>query len=526
MRCHTSEDHAVSLAPSANAPPRAASTRTDGEGILRLLRAAVEHSPDGVVVSIGVPADPSGLQIVYVNPAFEALAQAQPTSLLGRNPLAVVRGLLDLPTRTALGDAVARGIPVTIESAGAPHCPERSYELSAIPIAREAEPLMEWVWTVRDITKRVKGEERRRTDLQDVLRARNESLAEAREELRVMQRLAPLATLAAGLGHDMSNLLLPMRAHLDRLATITRDPSAVGHLDALHSVLRYLQQLTDSLRLMALDPDRPIVSGETTDLTEWWSVAEPLLLSVIHPSIHRVVDLPDGLPPIRVAPHFLTLAVLNLILNANEAISENGEIRIWAEPKDGGTHVRVGVTDDGCGMSPNVRERAFDPFFSTKRRRHATGLGLALVHGVMRGTQGVVEVETREGEGTTVTLTLPVAEAKAPSPGADEKTAVVRVSDERVAALMRAMLGAAGFAPGPDPTTCSVLVTDAAPGVVEELRSLQARSCGAQVFVYGATRSPEWNRLGAVVIPRDAGPSEIGRAFSRLLVGASDRGHP
>jgi PAS domain S-box-containing protein len=496
----------------------AASAQDGGTLILQLLSAAVEHSPDGVVVSISDLTDSSELQIVYTNPAFEALAAASPSTLTGQDPLAVVGDLVDGPTRTALADAVSQRTPLTMEYTRDSPGSGGFFELRAVPISGGAEPLTEWVWIFRDITRRVREERSQRVSLQEELRERSQSLAEAEGELRIMQRLAPLATLAAGLGHDMSNLLLPMRAHLEALATAVREPSAVEHVDALHSVLRYIQQLTDSLRLMALDPDRPLVSGKTTDLHEWWETTEPLLSSVIRPSVHLGVGLPEGLPPVRVAPHLLTLAVLNLLVNANEAIDGEGEIRVWARPERGGAEVHIGVTDDGRGMSPEVRERAFDPFFSTKRRHHATGFGLPLVHGVVRAAQGVVKADSREGGGTTVTLTLPVAEAATVSSShRTERTAVVRVDDERIAALLRTMLIASGFTPGADPATCSVLVTDPSPGALDEVRDLRARAAGVQVFVYGAGGA-EWDRLGATLIERDAGPSAIRRAFSRLMV--------
>jgi signal transduction histidine kinase len=493
----------------------------DGPARARLWRAAVERNPDGIAVSAGDPTDPAQLRIVYVNPAFEELASATSTSLVGRSPCVVVDSLLDAPAQAALADAVSRRVPLAVACTG---CGSRVLELRAVPMTPADDPSAEWLWILRDITGRIRSEQRQRASMQDVLRERNKSLAEVQEELGIMQRLAPLATLAAGLGHDMSNLLLPMRAHLEGLAKSVRDPGAAEHIDALHGVLDYLRELTDGLRLMALDPDRPLVSDETTDLRAWWRTSEPLLAAMIRSPVRLAVDLPERLPSLRIAPHLLTLAVLNLIVNANDAIHEKGVIRLWARSTHDGTGVRIGVTDDGCGMAPEVRERAFDPFFSTKSRRHGTGLGLALVHGVVRAARGVVQVESRERVGTSIILTLPAVPAReACPPESTAPTSFVRVEDERVASCVHAMLHAFGFVPGTDPATCSVFVTDPSPAALAEARLLKGRSADAQLLVYGEAGS-EWRSLGARVIGRGSGPSEIRRALSRLLLAAVEGG--
>lgn len=497
----------------------AATAPDDGTLVLQLLGAAVENSTDAVVVSISDLHDPGALQIVYVNPALETLVAEKAAALGGRDPLLVVGGLLDRQSRAALLDATRERTTLTLERARIPRRRRSTFELRAVPIFQPSGPLTEWVWTIRDITDSVRQELGRQETLRNALSERTASLESAREELRIMQHLAPLATLAAGLAHDMNNLLLPMRAHLDCLATAGLAKDTLEHVGSLQSAVQYLRQLSESLRLFALDPDQPVTPEGATDLGSWWKETQPLLSSTTRPPIMLEIDLPPDLPPVALPPQLMTLAVLNLFGNAAEAIDGKGTVRFWARLGEDGTSVQVGVTDDGRGMPPAVRRRAFDPFFSTKRRKHGTGLGLALVHGLVRAAGGLVRIDSRVRRGTTVTLTLPIAPPATPSTHGKETsgTALIRVSNGRVAACFRSMLGATGIAVDPDPARCSVLVTEPTHAALEEARQLRARKPHAVIIAYGSG-DPEWKRLGAAFIEEGAGPSTIRDALSRLVV--------
>jgi hypothetical protein len=150
---------------------------------------------------------------------------------------------------------------------------------------------------------------------------------------------------------------------------------------------------------------------------------------------------------VNVPPHRLTQAVLNLVVNAGEAISDAGSVRIWARavnPGSLGQQVQLGVTDTGEGMTPEVRSRALDPFFTTKKRGIGTGLGLSLVHGVMVAAGGTVEIESAVGKGTTVTLTMPAPNVRG-APGDLLRQADVSLRDRRAASFVGALLGSSGY---------------------------------------------------------------------------------
>ncbi len=156
-----------------------------------------------------------------------------------------------------------------------------------------------------------------------------------------------------------------------------------------------------------------------------------------------------------VAPHRLTQAVLNLVINAGEAIPSldqdpsrkrrQGRVKITARSEGDASGVRwiaVSVSDNGAGMTAEVKRRAFELFFTTKSRGRGTGLGLPLVHKVTARVGGRVEIDTVLGKGTTVTMWLP--EAHVPSDAQPRHRAVIAVSNARLASLVRHVLEAAG----------------------------------------------------------------------------------
>jgi hypothetical protein len=180
--------------------------------------------------------------------------------------------------------------------------------------------------------------------------------------------------------------------------------------------------------------------------------------------------------------------------------------------------VRLGVTDDGAGMSPEVRRRALEPFFTTKKRGLSTGLGLALVHGVTNAAGGTVEIDSIPGRGTTVKLTLPVAAAADsldPAAPAHHRRAAISVADVRVAAILAAVLESEGFeaqpADGAAPGSATLWVTDPGSERLEAARRFVRGEPLRRVVVVGPA-PPEWAALGARVIEPEAGLDAIRRA--------------
>lgn len=360
-------------------------------------------------------------------------------------------------------------------------------------------------------------------------------LEEARERLRASERLASIGALAAGVGHDLNNLLLPMRGELRALRAQEMSAEASRSVASLGESVEYLRQLGDNLRLLAADGS----DGEGGEVgvvrvSAWWSQVGGLLSRAAREPARVEVEIAEGLPGVRVAPGRLTQAMLNLIANASDALQEG-------EPPEGGAVVRVTaresaladgrravafcVEDNGPGMSEEVARHAFDPFFTTKPREASTGLGLALVKGVASSAGGEATIDTSAGRGTRVCLVLPAAEDRPElrerAAGARERGVVVAVSlaDRRAAAYAGAMLAGAGFhvvsALDGEPGDAGVWLTDATSAALERARRFVGDGVdGRRVLVCGEA-GEEWEAIGA---------ARVGGVIDSDTLGAALRG--
>jgi signal transduction histidine kinase len=226
-----------------------------------------------------------------------------------------------------------------------------------------------FVGIIREVTNEIEiGSDRspERTRLHRLITEQTKALATANLRLHLADRLASLGTLAAGLGHDMNNVLLPVRARLNALEHAGITEAALSHVTAVRRSVAYLQHLSDGLHFLAVDPDGPGASsnGEgSTNLASWWKQVGALLAKGVPKNVKITSDFPPKLPLVSVAPHWLTQAMLNLIVNAGESFSKGktgARVRIWAKVEDGGRMVQLGVTDNGRGMTPVVQRRALE----------------------------------------------------------------------------------------------------------------------------------------------------------------------
>ncbi len=284
--------------------------------------------------------------------------------------------------------------------------------------------------------------------LEWLVEERTAALTESLGKLQAQERLAALGTLAAGLGHDISNLVLPIRMRLESLSKERTTPDAVEDIAAIGTALGYLTNLSAGLRLMALDPQREGASMGVDDLSWWWSQAHGVFRGALPRGVRLTGELPPGVG-VRMSSHRLTQAVFNLVQNAGEALAEapeGGEVRVVAEgPGSGGRMVRLRVRDNGPGMTPEVVARCFEPYFSTKSRAIATGMGLAMVRGLAESAGGAVEVQSAAGRGAVFTLVLPVVErqgglARASAARRTRGTAALSVREKRTGAIAAMLL--------------------------------------------------------------------------------------
>lgn len=227
--------------------------------------------------------------------------------------------------------------------------------------------------------------------------------------LREAERMATIGNLAAGLMHDITNIVASMQA-------AERAIEREGIDQASSAAFQHVKQGTEQLVGFCHNLRQLVREGRADDaarleLRQWWSQVHPLLSLGCARGVRVHGDLPDGLPPLCVQPGKLTRAVLNLVVNASEAIADagrdRGTIRVWAAADPDASHIRLGVTDDGPGIPPDVRDRIFEPFFSTKSSGLSTGMGMSMVAAFAADAGGDVHVASEPGAGATITLTLP-----------------------------------------------------------------------------------------------------------------------
>lgn len=238
------------------------------------------------------------------------------------------------------------------------------------------------------------------------------------------QRLEALGRLTGGVAHDLNNLLTPILGGLDLLRTrIEGDARALRYIDSATNSAERARSLVARLlayaKRQALMPEAIEVDAMLADLHE-------LLQRSVGPTITCALESMPGLPAVRADRNQLELAVLNLVINARDAIKTGGRIsgtitvRTRAPSRDEtrslprGDYLALTVQDDGCGMDAATLRRAMEPFFTTKAGDRGTGLGLSMVHGFAEQSSGRLMLESAPGQGTTATLILPATDAPLP----------------------------------------------------------------------------------------------------------------
>lgn len=275
---------------------------------------------------------------------------------------------------------------------------------------------------LRDVNQRRAAESQLRQlneTLEERVRERTAELERAHEQLRQSQKMEAIGQLTGGVAHDFNNLLTPILGGLDVLKRRgVADPRALRLIEgALQSAERariLVQRLLAFARRQPLQATAVDVTSLVQDMTD-------LLASTLGPRVRVVVDVPGGLPPALADRNQLEMALLNLAVNARDAMEDGGTLTVSARATEAkasgrlrpGRYVRLAVSDTGSGMSAETLSRAIEPFFSTKGIGKGTGLGLSMIHGLTAQLGGTLELSSTPGVGTTVEMWLPVARTEA-----------------------------------------------------------------------------------------------------------------
>lgn len=295
---------------------------------------------------------------------------------------------------------------------------------------------------------------------------RTEALASAHEQLRQSQKMEAIGQLTGGLAHDLNNMLTVVSGNLDlarrnvgREDTLRLSRSIEHAIKGAESAAALTKRLLAFARRQPLAP-RILDAGQLVrDMTD-------LLRRALGERIALSVHVDDDLPPIHVDGNALENAILNLAVNARDAMADGGELSLALEQRvlerpearaldvSPGTYVEVSVRDTGDGMPADVLARAFDPFFTTKEQGKGTGLGLSMVYGFVKQSLGSVAIESTEGVGTTVRLLFPQSDrpstddedagSDAEGRGGSETIFIVEDQDD-VAELAATILAEAGY---------------------------------------------------------------------------------
>ena len=364
-----------------------------------ILEAFLDEAP------VGLGLVDSGFRYLRANRALGGLTGLAAGSHEGRTVREVSPWLAD-QLEPALVQAGADGVPVQLEvhsRDGA--AASRVWLVGIQPLRPDGSRLDGFAIGAVDITPPLAGRERAAAEAAQEAR-------EIRERLLKTQRMEVVGRLAGGIAHDFNNLLTVIlsHGHLLREALADREDARADAdevIAAADRAARLTSQLLTFARQRAPEP-------REVDLNSLLLGLSRMLERLLGADVELAFDLASGLWPLRADPAQLEQVVVNLLINARDAMPRGGSVTVRTAncPPDEGDEtawVMLSVQDTGLGMSHEVRQRIFEPFFTTKPAGRGTGLGLATCFGIIRQHGGSIEVESEEGEGTTFTILLPTA---------------------------------------------------------------------------------------------------------------------
>ncbi|HVF83454.1 MAG TPA: PAS domain S-box protein [Sphingomicrobium sp.] len=359
-----------------------------------LYRAYFENTAEALFV-VNVLED-GGFAIEDLNPAHQ--------SSIGL-PLAQVQGKrIDSVLPAVLAEPVIEHYRAAIASDGV-HQYREFFELHGrrtfwdtvlVPVRDERGTTVRLIGSSRDLTNQIAAE----------------------EQLRQSQKMEAMGQLTGGVAHDFNNLLTPIIGALDMLQRQglggEREQRLIeGAAQSAERARTLVQRLLAFARRQPLQPT-PVDVGQLVQ-----GMAD-LIVSTIGPQIKVTVEVAEDLPPARADPNQLEMALLNLAVNARDAMPDGGRLRISADAAtvgpnhqsglQPGRYLHLSIADNGIGMDEATRARAVEPFFSTKGIGRGTGLGLSMVHGLALQLGGALTIRSTPGVGTNIELWLPESE--------------------------------------------------------------------------------------------------------------------
>ncbi|MFN3681738.1 MAG: ATP-binding protein, partial [Nitrospira sp.] len=357
------------------------------------LARAIEQTQDAVLIT-----DRQGT-ITYVNPAFTKLTGYTVQEAIGRTPGSLLKSgkqdqtFYEMVWETILAGNTWQGILTNRKKSGDLYIANESISPLYDP---DSKIIVSFVAVQQDITEQQKAQQR----------------------LHQAEKLEAIGQLAGSIAHDFNNLLTPILGHAELLTRLlTPDNRALHHLTEIQGAARRAATLTR--QLLTFTRHRETID-EIVDINDLLTGLLPLLTQTVGEHIELQFIPAHTIGKIKGEKSQLETAILNLVLNARDAMPNGGRVTLktdtavvgqadFPRPTDTmpGPYVRLSISDTGHGMTPDVQAKIFEPFFTTKEEHKGTGLGLPMVHRVVTTMGGFLNVTSEPGRGTTFDLYFP-----------------------------------------------------------------------------------------------------------------------
>ncbi len=392
---------------------------------LRIRDRAIQAVSQGILITD--PRQPDN-PITFVNHGFERLTGYSADEVVGRNCRFLQGPKSDPDTVSQIRDAVRNGRSCTAQLINYRKDGSEFWnELSISPVTDTDGRLIHFVGVQNDVTTR-------RT-LED--------------QFRQAQKMEAVGQLAGGVAHDFNNMLAVILGYSDALRTSTHlDSDEKESVDEIHAAAQRAAALTRKLLAFSR---KEVLEPKVLNLNSIVTEMEKMCRRTIGEDIELKTNLQSTLWPVKVDPSQMEQVILNLVVNARDAMPQGGSVTIEtdnvefartdpAKPAEllAGLYVKLAAHDTGHGMDPSTMSHIFEPFFTTKEPGKGTGLGLAFVYGIVKQSMGHVAVDSAPGRGTTFTIYLPsvrgahqtLAENQSATDVAGGRETVLLVEDE------------------------------------------------------------------------------------------------
>jgi len=414
--------------------------RKAAEALLRMRDRAIQAVTQGIVISDPtLPDNP----IIYVNRAYELITGYSSADVIGRNCRFLQGKDTDPKARALISGAIRSKQPVTTEilnyrKDGTPFW----NEVSITPVQDVSGNLTHFVGIQADVTHRRNVE----------------------EQLRQSQKIEAIGQLAGGIAHDFNNMLTAINGHTQiLLKNKSLDDSTTKILSEIYKAGQRAKDLTGNLLAFGR---RQMLSPQTLDLNAVIVETASLLKSLIGDEIVVTISLDPRLKQVNIDRGQITQVLMNLAINARDAMPEGGQLLIETSNADRKLSTRqeqpikarpcvvMSVSDTGHGMTEEVRTRIFEPFFTTKAIGMGTGLGLSTVYGIVTQSGGDIQVTSNINEGTRFEVCLPCshelaanveAPEEVPSLSGGTETILVVEDEELVRMYVSTVLASSGY---------------------------------------------------------------------------------